>query len=110
MLYNQPFDQPGNANASFIDGNPGTGTPGSIIPAKAMEATQREIVQTIIDNGGTPSNSDLRQLSKAIQYYLVNYVADTGTTDVIVIDPNPEPATLVAGLWFRVLIKNTNVG
>lgn len=108
MQYIQPFDQPNNPNASYVNGNPGTGTPGSIPPAAAFEHTMREIVQTIIDNGLTPTSADLEQLSKAIQADLVNGVADTGTTNNIVITPAPLPAGLGQFLAFRVLIKNTN--
>jgi hypothetical protein len=111
MQYNAPYDQVGsNPNASYLDGNPGIGQQGSIIPAAAMEYPQREIVAAISDNGFTPDNGDLEQLSKAIQYDLVNWVADTGTVNNIVINPAPAPATLKAGLKFYVLVKNTCVG
>ena len=44
MKYNQPFDQPSNPNAPYIDGNPSAGIQGSIVPAAAIEYDQREIV------------------------------------------------------------------
>ncbi len=112
MLYNAPYDQlPGNPNASYLDGNPGIGQQGSIIPAAAMEYPQREIVNVLTDNGLTPSNSDLDQLSKAIQLDIVNWVTDTNATaGTITITPSPLPPSLVAGLKFLVKVKNTNLG
>ena len=77
MLYNQPFGV-SDPNAAYINGNPSTGTMGSIPPAASIEFDQREIVGVIsyanatgrIDYNGVacapPSNSDLLQLTKAI--------------------------------------------
>ena len=47
MQYNGPFDQPTNPNASYVNGNPATGTQGSIPPAASIEFDQREIVNVI---------------------------------------------------------------
>ena len=77
MLYNQPFGIT-DPNASYINGNPSTGTMGSIPPAASIEYDQREIVEVINyayqhgyrDNTGAlcnaPTNADLTQLRKAI--------------------------------------------
>jgi hypothetical protein len=62
MKYNQPFDQPSNPNAGYINGNPAAGIQGSIVPAEAVEYPQREIVNCIIAAGLVPSNGDLTQL------------------------------------------------
>lgn len=67
MKYNQPFDQPSNPNAPYVDGNPGAGISGSIPPAASIEYPQREIVAVISAVGSTPSNADLTQLLKALQ-------------------------------------------
>ncbi len=64
MKYNQPTG--GNANDPYVDENPATGTAGSIVPAAAIEYTQREIVNAITAAGITPDNADLTQLSSAI--------------------------------------------
>ena len=78
MKYNQPFDQT-DPNAPYQNGNPATGTDGSIPPAESIEFPQREIVNVIswafshgyVDSTGAlcaaPTNADLEQLRKAIQ-------------------------------------------
>lgn len=65
MKYNQPYGAPG-ASDPYTNGNPSTGTKGSIPPAEAIEYPQREIVEVINYAGMTPSNADLTQLRKAI--------------------------------------------
>jgi hypothetical protein len=77
MLYNQPYGV-SDPNAAYINGNPSTGTMGSIPPAASIEFDQREIVAVIsyanahalTDYNGAPcaapSNADLTQLAKAI--------------------------------------------
>ena len=61
MQYNQPFGI-SDPNASYINGNPSTGTMGSIPPALAIEHDQREIVRVIqwaSDNKYTDMNGAL---------------------------------------------------
>jgi hypothetical protein len=82
MLYNQPLDQPSNPNAPYVDGNPKGGIAGSIVPAASLEYDQREVVEVInvaytrgyTDFSSTPcaipSNSDLKQLRKAIEGFI----------------------------------------
>jgi hypothetical protein len=82
MKYNQPYGI-SDPNAVYINGNPTTGTMGSIPPAESIEYDQREIVAVIqwaADHGyhdmvgalcANPSNADLQQLLKAI-WGLVN--------------------------------------
>lgn len=112
MKYNAPYDKVAtDPTAGFVDGNPGIGQRGSIIPAAAVEYVQREIVNAVTDHTPlTPANTDLHQLTKAIQYDLGNWVLDTGTTNAIVVDPSPAFAALVAGLELRIKIANTSVG
>ena len=81
MQYNKPFDQT-DPNAPYNNGNPATGTDGSIPPAEAIEFPQREIVNVIqwafdhgyLDQTGTlcaaPTNLDLQQLRKAIEGFI----------------------------------------
>lgn len=64
MKYNPPIG--GAANDPYIDGNPGTGTAGSAVPAAAVEHAQREIVNVIAQAGLTPTDADLTQLHAAI--------------------------------------------
>jgi hypothetical protein len=74
MKYNQPFDQPSNPNAPYVDGNPAAGIQGSIVPAAAIEYDQREIVNTISAVGLSPTNADLTQLLQALKLIDVNNV------------------------------------
>lgn len=112
MKYNAPYDKVAtDPNAGYADGNPGIGLRGSIIPASAIEYVQREIVNSVLKHSPlTPDNTDLLQLTKAIQYDLGNWVLDTGTTNNLIIAPDPLPATLNAGLEFRVKVANTCIG
>jgi hypothetical protein len=111
MLYNQPFDQPSLPNASYVNGNPSTGTPGSIPPAAAFEMPQRELVNFVTDNGLTPSALNLHQTSQSLQYDLVNYGVDTGAVNTLVAAFNPPITSYGTGslkVWVK--IKNTNTG
>ena len=65
MKYNQPHNET-DPNATYKDFNLDTGEPGSIPPAIAIEAPQREIVAAITAAGLTPDGNDNTQLSKAI--------------------------------------------
>jgi hypothetical protein len=81
MKYNVPYGLPDETTlygTPYVNGNPSTGTAGSIPPAASIEYDQREIVAVIqyafdkvlFDWTGTPcaapSNADLTQLLKAI--------------------------------------------
>jgi hypothetical protein len=81
MKYNQPYGMPEETtlySVPFINGNPSTGTMGSIPPAASIEYDQREIIAVIqwaYDHGyrdyaaqlcAAPTNADLTQLLKAI--------------------------------------------
>lgn len=111
MLYNQPFDQPSNPNASYTNGNPGTGTNGSIPPAAAIEYPQREIVNLITDCGTyTPSNSDLHQLSKSVQTGIISAGMDTGVQNSLVVNLTPALANHVFMMRILVYVAITNSG
>lgn len=70
MLYNQPFGI-SDPNAPYINGNPNTGTMGSIPPALSIEHPQREIVRVIqwaydhgyLDMNGAPCEQPTSSLS-----------------------------------------------
>jgi hypothetical protein len=66
MKYNQPYGV-SDPNAAYINGNPSTGTMGSIPPAASIEYPQREIVAAIQEAGLTGDNSDLTQLLKMLK-------------------------------------------
>src|SRR5262245_19943830 len=70
MKYDQPYGLPNEVvygDTPYVNGNPSTGTQGSIPPAAAVEYPQREIVNTIMDCGLTATNSNLHQLGEAVQ-------------------------------------------
>jgi hypothetical protein len=102
MQYNQPFDQPSNPNASYTNGNPSTGTLGSIPPAASIEYPQREIVNFITDSGIIPTNNDLHQTSKSVQSGAVQFAFDTGTANAMVGAFTPAITSLTPGLTVRV--------
>ena len=64
MKYTPPLGEA--ENASYTDGNPEHGILGSVVPAKAVESPQREVVKVIQEAGLTPSDNDLTQLLQAI--------------------------------------------
>lgn len=64
MEYQPPVG--GDPNDSYVNGNPATGTEGSIPPAEAIEQPMREIVNAIAAAGLTPDDNDLSQLADAI--------------------------------------------
>src|ERR1035437_1196137 len=108
MLYNPPYG--GATNDPYINGNPSTGTAGSIPPAAMMEYPQREIVALITDAGLTPSNSDLTQLARAVQNGVVTYAQDSGTVNNVSVTLSPVPSSLVAGLTIRVKMAYSPTG
>lgn len=83
MKYNQP---PGmDEDAPYIDGNRSSGTKGSIVPAAAIEFTQRELVNLIIFAGLTPDNADLEQVRKAIGILIAAATGGGETSDYLTI-------------------------
>jgi hypothetical protein len=109
MQYNQPYGI-SDPNAPYINGNPSTGTAGSIPPAASIEYPQREIANFISDAGISPSNSDLHQLAKSVQTGHVIYGHDGGAINIISISPTPAVLGLVAGMYFFVKINNNITG
>lgn len=89
MKYEPPYGSPGS-NDPYINGNPSTGTMGSIPPAASIENPQREIVAVIADAGLTPSDSQLNQLAQAIQSGKLIYADDTGIVNQlqVLLSPN----------------------
>ncbi|WP_271025277.1 hypothetical protein [Rhizobium sp. RCAM05973] len=110
MQYNQPYDQISNPNAPYINGNPSSGIQGSIIPAAAVEYTQREIVALIQAAGLTPSNGDLTQLAKAVQNGKVNYAVAGGTANALTATLTPAVSAYTAGMKVVLKITSKNTG
>lgn len=66
MKYQPPVGAT-DPDAPYVNRNLASGTQGSRVPAEAIEDTQREIVNAIIQSGQTPDEADMLQLWKAIQ-------------------------------------------
>lgn len=69
MRYSQPYGTPQpplGQYPRYINGNPVTGTEGSIPPATAFDEAQVEIVTVIANAGLTPDHADLTQLWQAL--------------------------------------------
>ena len=95
MKYEQPYGV-SDPNASYINGNPSTGTMGSIPPAGSIEYPQREIVNLIIDAKFTPTDADLRQLGKAVQSGQLNYAPNTGVPGAAIAAISPGAGCLLS--------------
>lgn len=92
MKYQQPF---GTVDGSpYINGNPATGTQGSIPPAESIEHPQRELVDLIAKEGLVPSSLDLGQLAKAIQLGKISYGNDTGSSNALEVSLVPIPGSV----------------
>lgn len=107
MKYEQPYGI-SDPNASYINGNPSTGTMGSIPPAASIENPQREIVNFINVNSLTPTDADLLQLSKAVQAGLVNWGVDNGVVNQISITPVVPISAYALGQRFVIKVKYGN--
>ena len=107
MKYEQPYGQ-SDPNASYINGNPSTGTMGSIPPAASIENPQREIVNLIVDTGGSPTDTDLHQLGKGVQSGKLIYAEDFGIPNSYLINVIPALTAYAAGQGWNVKIKNSN--
>lgn len=111
MDYQQPFGT--SAGTGYTNGNPSTGTQGSIPPAGAIEYPQREIVNAVTKSGYTPSNSDLFQLARGVRSQKLNYVGNFGGTAnalTATLDPAPANAADLVGVPIRGVIPAPNTG
>ena len=109
MKYIPPYGAPG-VDDEYINGDPSIARQGSIIPANAVEFPQREIVNTISQNGFVPDNNDLEQLTRATQRQFVNFCVDTGSANALSVALSPVLQAYRQGLPLRVLVKTTNTG
>ena len=107
MKYEPPYGV-ADPNASYINGNPSTGTMGSIPPAASIENPQREIVNFETDSGLTPTDGDLHQLSKSVQGGVVNYATDAGSPNFIAITLTPALNAYSLGLRLVIKVGYTN--
>lgn len=109
MDYPKSVPSVGLVSGKFVDENPATGTPGSLIPAQWGNSVTQEILNVIQGAGLVPDEADVTQLHRAIlglaasDYKKAVRCATTvsiGLSGLQTIDD----VTLVAG--DRVLVKN----
>lgn len=91
MKYVSPYNDGGDANAGYVDGNPSAGVKGSIPRAAAIEHPLRELVNLITGSGQAPSASDLMQLLRAVRSQALSYVAGGGAGNALTATLTPAP-------------------
>lgn len=105
MDYPKSVPSVGLVNGKFVDENPVTGTPGSLIPAAWGNSVTQELLSVIAGAGMLPDEADLGQLLLAVrkinQAGLVDYALDTGTANAYGATYKPAPVALVDGLVLR---------
>jgi hypothetical protein len=109
MKYQQPYGV-SDPNAPYINGNPSTGTMGSIPPAASIEYPQREIVNLIADAGLTPADTDLHQLAKGVQSGRLIYGDDIGAVNQVSLAVSPPVTALQKGMQFITIFAHDNTG
>lgn len=115
MKYVQPYGI-SDPEAVYINGNPATGTMGSIPPAASIEHPQREIVSLIKAGGLTASPTDLNQLLRSTRGQVPSFLDDTGAANTIICSYVTQGQTGVPlsgyrkGLTVRIKVKTTNTG
>jgi hypothetical protein len=109
MKYQQPYGV-SDPDAPYINGNPATGTMGSIPPAASIEHPQREIANLIAHAGLTPIDTDLHQLAKSVQSGKVIYGIDSGPVNNLAIGLDPPLLFYVGGMMIWVMVNLSNTG
>ena len=109
MQYEAPYGST-DPSSPYINGNPSTGTMGSIPPAASIENPQRELANFITASQITPDRTDLLQLTKGVRAQTVNYQPDQGLVNQLQVALNPVLLNYTVGLPLRVMVKYTNTG
>jgi hypothetical protein len=110
MKYQPPYGI-SDPDASYVNGNPATGTMGSIPPAASIEYPQREVVNLIKDAAFVaPDDGDLHQLAKSIQSTWMNSQDDGGTSNAYQVTMHPAPAAYYKYMTVICKIGNANTG
>jgi len=105
LKYNQPYGV-SDPEAPYVNGNPSTGTMGSIPPAASIEHPQREIVNLILDAAAVePNEGDLHQLGKSLQSGKITYGVDIGVVNALIVPVHPIPDDYYDGMQVRFKAK-----
>ena len=114
MDYPKSVPSVGLVNGKFVDENPVTGAPGSLIPAAWGNSVTQELLGVITGAGMVPDEADLGQLLLAVrkinQSGLVDYALDTGTANAYSATYKPALLSLVDGLVLRFKAARANTG
>ncbi len=114
MDYPKSIPSVGLVNGKFVDENPVTGAPGSLIPAAWGNSITDEVVNVVKTSGLVPDETDLGQLLLSIQKInqsdSVRYALDTGRAGVYIATYAPALTALVDGLILRFKALNGNTG
>jgi hypothetical protein len=100
---NDPF-------APYINGDPSTGTEGSIPPADAFNEPLLELHNLVAFSGYNPVDTDLTQVTQSVRRQWVNWAVDTGSTNALSCTVSPPILAYEQGTPLRVLVANTNTG
>lgn len=95
-------------NAFYTKGNPGGGTPATIVDDDALNAMQEEICAVIEGAGITLSKTDRTQLLQAIRGGGGNYLTDTGAANAYVVTPTKPFASYYGGMTIVFIPANAN--
>ena len=109
MRYFQPFGV-SDPTAGWVNANPSAGIAGSIPDCRAIEQTQREIVNTIAAAGLTPNELDQTQLMQAVRGGALSYVGDAGTANTLLVNPAPAYINYFVGMTLTVKPAYGNTG
>jgi hypothetical protein len=113
VQYQAPYGPPGliDPNASYINGDPTIGRPGSVPPASAFEYPQREIVNLITNSLQAATDQDLNQMTRAVRDGKLIFSLDSGPLNTVEISNfSPPVNSYTQGLTLHVLIAHTVTG
>ncbi len=105
----------------FTDGNPGAGTPATILPAEYLNVIQAELAKMVEMAGITLDQTavDVEQVSEALAVHVagLDYYNDTGAADAYVLsaigvdeEENKTPPAYFDGMRVRFIPDNNNTG
>lgn len=109
MLYHPPTGST-DPNAGYVGKNTAAGQQGSKVPPAAIEYTQREIIAAIVETGISPTDTDLKQLMRAIRSGLMNIYTDLGTPNALVLTSITKHQSYVPGMPLCVKLANNVTG
>jgi hypothetical protein len=109
VKYQQPYGV-SDPDSPYVNGDPSIGRAGSIPPAAAFEQPMRELVALLSRVGLTPSDADLKQILRAARSGRFEYYEDVGTTNNVIINPDPTYTALTVGDGVVIHQAVTNTG